>query len=344
MRFLFVLSLFFAPLFAYAEIRDITFPVAGTFSFRNDFGDPRDGGARRHEGNDIIAEKMTPLVAAVDGFVTFMAIPQVSWGYSITLRDSQGYSYRYLHLNNDSPGTDDGAGGEAGAYAAGLNRGSRVVRGQLLGWVGDSGNAENTVSHLHFEIATPSGLPINPYDSLFAAAGGNGSGTYIAPIVEGDTGSVAKEEEFVVTRQLQEGMLDRDVVGLHNELATLGFYKGPIIEAYWSDTREAVRKFQVTKGLFPNGIATAETRKRISSALKTFGTVIPAPKALELGSSGQAVTDLQAKLKTLGYFALAPTGYFGPITKNAVIAFQKANSIDPIGIVGPKTRAALATK
>lgn len=330
------------PLSVFAETRDITFPVAGTFSFFNDYGDPRGDGTRKHVGNDIVADKMTPVVATVDGVISFIAIPQVSWGYSLTLRDSQGYAYRYIHLNNDTPGTDDGAGGEANAYAKGIDRGVRVKRGQLLGWLGDSGNAESTVAHLHFEIETPSGGNINPYDSLFAAAGGNGSGTYIAPIVTGDEGSVAAEEAFVVVRQLQEGMVDRDIVGLHNELSTLGFYTGSTTtEQFTSETREAVRKFQVAKGIFPNGIATVETRKRLVSALKTFGTVIPTPKALELGSTGQAVSDLQTKLKTLGYFTLTPTGYFGPITKASVIAFQKAQGIDPIGIVGPKTRAAL---
>ncbi|MEN9390124.1 MAG: hypothetical protein RLZZ283_224 [Candidatus Parcubacteria bacterium] len=50
---------------------------------------------------------------------------------------------------------------------------------------------------------------------------------------------------------------------------------------------------------------------------------------------------VQQRLKDHGYFAPAPTGYFGPITKAAVIAFQKKQNIDPIGTVGPKTRAAL---
>lgn len=332
------------PSIAYAETRPIAFPVLGTFSFRNDYGDPRGDGTRKHAGNDIIAEKMTPLVAVTDGFISFIAIPQVSWGYSITLRDAAGYSYRYIHLNNDTPGTDDGAGGESRAYAPGVDRGVTVKRGQLLGYVGDSGNAENTVPHLHFEIETPSGANINPYDSLFAAAGGNGSGTYIAPVLTGDEGSVAQEEVFVVTRQLQEGMVDRDVLGLHNELTLLGFYTGSSTESYTSVTREAVRKFQVSKGIFANGIANAETRKAVTRALKE-PRLIPAPPptaSLQLGSSGQVVTDLQTKLQKLGYFTATPTGYFGPITRAAVIAFQKAQLIDPIGIVGPRTRAALS--
>ncbi len=344
MRFLVVCAvLVLVPCGAYAEVRSIAFPVLGTFSFRNDYGDPRGDGTRKHVGNDIIAEKMTPLVAATDGFISFIAIPQVSWGYSLTLRDADGYAYRYIHLNNDTPGTDDGAGGETRAYAAGIDRGVSVKRGQLLGWVGDSGNAENTVPHLHFEIETPSGANINPYDSLFAAAGGNGRGTYVAPIVEGDTGSSAKEEVFVVTRQLQEGMVDRDVVGLHNELALLGFYTGSSTEAYTSVTREAVRRFQVSRGIAANGIANAETRKAVSRALREPRLIpgTPPMSSLQLGSTGPLVTALQVKLNELKYLTVQPTGYFGPLTRAAVIAFQKAKGIDPIGIVGPKTRAAL---
>jgi peptidoglycan hydrolase-like protein with peptidoglycan-binding domain len=343
MRYLLLLVFLVAPLTVLAEVRDITFPVAGTFSFQNDYGDPRDNGARSHQGIDIIAAKMTPVVATVDGNITFIAIPQASWGYSITIRDSEGYSYRYLHLNNDTPGTDDGVGGEANAYAAGLVRGSSVSRGQVIGWVGDSGNAESTVSHLHFEMRAPSGT-INPYDSLFAAAGGNGTGTFVTPVIQGDEGSVELEEQFTVTRQLQEGMLDRDVAGLHQELTTLGYYHGEIQELYTPETREAVRAFQAAKNLTPSGIADGQTRRAIVTALKT-GYVVPSvgTQSLELreGSTGERVTTLQSRLKELGFFSGTPTGYFGPATKASVIAFQTSRGIDPIGVVGPKTRAAL---
>lgn len=343
MRYLLLLVFLVIPITALAEVRDMTFPVAGTFSFQNDYGDPRDNGARSHQGIDVIAAKMTPVVATVDGTISFIAIPQASWGYSITIRDSEGYSYRYLHLNNDTPNTDDGVGGEANAYAAGLVRGSTVTRGQVIGWVGDSGNAEGTVSHLHFEMRAPSGT-INPYDSLFAAAGGNGTGTFVTPVIQGDEGSVEQEEQFTVTRQLQEGMLDRDVAGLHQELTTLGYYSGEIQELYTPETREAVRAFQAAKGITPSGIADGQTRRAILTALKT-GYVVPSagPQSLELseGSTGERVTTLQSRLKELGFFSGTPTGYFGPATKASVIAFQTARGIDPIGVVGPKTRAAL---
>lgn len=166
--------LFLPSLSLAATVRNIEFPVGGPNSFRDDFGDPRGGGTRSHKGNDIIAAKMTPLVAAVDGYVNFVANPQASWGYEVELQDDEGYTYDYLHVNNDTPGTDDGMGGIANAYANGIVRGVRVTRGQLLGWVGDSGNAEETVSHLHFEMHDPEHKVINPFFSLSVASGGKG--------------------------------------------------------------------------------------------------------------------------------------------------------------------------
>jgi hypothetical protein len=135
----------------------------------NDFGDPRTGG-RKHEGNDLMAEKMRPLLAATDGVVSFLTVNEETWGWSLTIIDEDGYEYNYLHLNNDSPGTDDGKGGYNNAFAANIKRGSKVIKGQTVGFLGDSGNAETTAPHLHFEIRAPgTAEAINPYQSLQSA-------------------------------------------------------------------------------------------------------------------------------------------------------------------------------
>lgn len=151
------------------EIRPIIFPVIGPVSYTNDFGNVRDGGTRSHEGNDLFGRKMQALVAAVDGTITFTPYPQPSYGYMVSIRDSDGYRYNYIHLNNDTPGTDNGNGDGINAYAADILDGNPVVRGQLIGYMGDSGNAETTPPHLHFEIRRPDGIPINAYESLKAA-------------------------------------------------------------------------------------------------------------------------------------------------------------------------------
>lgn len=149
------------------EVRDIAFPVQGKVTFRDDFGEPRAG--HPHEGNDLMGAKMMPLISAVDGYVRYIVIPEASWGYAVYIVDKDGYSYDYLHINNDTPGTDDGMGGTEHAYAPGIYENALVRRGQMVGWMGDSGNAENAGPHLHFEIRRPDGTPISPYGSLIAA-------------------------------------------------------------------------------------------------------------------------------------------------------------------------------
>ena len=150
-----------------AEARTITFPVVGSVRYSNDFGAPRSG--HTHEGNDLLGKKGQLLVAAVTGTVRFVPYPQPSYGWYVSISDDEGYEYNYLHINNDTPGTDDGQGGAAHAYAFGMERSWPVKAGQLIGYMGDSGNAEGTSPHLHFEIRTPDGEAINPFTSLNAA-------------------------------------------------------------------------------------------------------------------------------------------------------------------------------
>jgi len=216
-RFFIVTAFIFFPIFpSYAGvIRDITFPVQGTYSFHDDFGDPRSGG-RTHEGIDIISTKLTPVVSAIDGMVSYLVDPEASWGYALHIRDADGYEYRYLHLNNDTPGTDDGQGGTAHAYAPGIDRGVRVSRGQMIGWVGDSGNAESAGSHLHFEIWDPQGQPVNPYQSLLRAAQGNSYDPIqeraSAPTISDDKGLVSlTSDQHCTAHDLIKSSLDSAV-------------------------------------------------------------------------------------------------------------------------------------
>jgi len=140
---------------SYTQVVDIAFPVSGDVWYQRDYHSWRGGGTRRHQANDVFGDKLQPLHAAVDGTLcrmTGVGEPMPTWGYAVTLCADDGLQYRYLHLNNDSPGTDDGLGGPGWAYALGLEPGDRVERGQWIGYMGDSGNAETTDPHLHFEI------------------------------------------------------------------------------------------------------------------------------------------------------------------------------------------------
>jgi murein DD-endopeptidase MepM/ murein hydrolase activator NlpD len=162
---LFLLGLSLPPPADAADLPPIVFPVAGPNSYRDTFGAPRDGGARTHKGTDILAARMVPVIAILDGVVTVVSSGAKA-GTWIELRHDGGWTSRYLHLNNDSPGTDDGRGH---GVAAGIAVGARVAAGRVIGYVGDSGNAETTTPHLHFEIRAPGGAAINPYPALRGA-------------------------------------------------------------------------------------------------------------------------------------------------------------------------------
>jgi len=158
-----------------APVVPILFPLQKRVSWEDTWGAARSGG-RSHEGNDILVPKMTPLLAVVDGTLDWLNLTGKLSSYNdlpyynILLRGDDGNDYFYIHLNNDTPGSDDGLGGVANAYAPGLTNGTHVSKGQVIGYSGDSGNAEDTASHLHFEIHLGGYKhPIDPYNSLKAA-------------------------------------------------------------------------------------------------------------------------------------------------------------------------------
>lgn len=149
--------------------RSIVFPLAAEVSFRDTFGAPRSGG-RTHQGQDLMAPKGLGVVAVADGTITWMKHTTAgNAGNYLVLTDSDGWEYWYIHLNNDTPGTDDGLNRYDQAFADGIRKGQKVKKGEIIGWVGDSGNAESTSPHLHFEIHDPSDVAVNGFNSLAAA-------------------------------------------------------------------------------------------------------------------------------------------------------------------------------
>lgn len=149
------------------EPPDIAFPVAGSqVVFTDSWNAPRPGG-RLHEGTDLFAPKGTDVVAGADGRVAWKHNGRHGRCCAVGLVHAGGWVTHYLHLDNDTPGSDDG---RRVGIASDLDVGDHVKRGQLLGWTGDSGNAENTPAHLHFELRDPTGIPVNPYPLLQDAA------------------------------------------------------------------------------------------------------------------------------------------------------------------------------
>src|SRR5699024_7589639 len=104
--------------------RDITFPVEGPVTWTDTFGACRDGCSRPHEGQDLMGTKLQRLIACVDG--TVVGFKYDTAGNYLYLEDADGYYYGYLHINNDTPGTDDGKNPRQWAFAPGIDLGSVV--------------------------------------------------------------------------------------------------------------------------------------------------------------------------------------------------------------------------
>jgi murein DD-endopeptidase MepM/ murein hydrolase activator NlpD len=123
-------------------------PVAGPRRFSDDYGDRRSGG-RQHAGNDILAPYGTPIVAVIAG--TVHPAYSGAGGISLYLRGVDGVEYFYAHNSRNAAGD-----------------GEHVAAGEVIAYVGNTGNARGGPSHLHFERHV-GGSAVNPYRFLVAA-------------------------------------------------------------------------------------------------------------------------------------------------------------------------------
>lgn len=138
---------------------DLAIPVQGfaRSSLADSWGDKR-GGGRGHHGIDLMAEQGTPVVAARDGVVEKLFHSDLG-GTTLYLRSpDRRWTYYYAHL---------------AGYASGVREGLRVPAGQVLGYVGDTGDAGPGNYHLHFSASRTKpgqrwweGEDVNPYPLL----------------------------------------------------------------------------------------------------------------------------------------------------------------------------------
>ncbi len=128
----------------------IVFPVSGKDSgaVQSFWGDAREGGRRDHHGIDIFAPRGTPVVAVREGRISSTRVGGLG-GKTVWLRDNRGNNFYYAHLD-----------------AQLVERGQRVVPGDTLGLVGNTGNARTTPPHLHFGIYANG--PHNPWPFVYS--------------------------------------------------------------------------------------------------------------------------------------------------------------------------------
>ena len=141
----------------------IIFPVVGQVSYIDDFGAPRPGGP--HQGNDLVAAKKSPAVAAESGTVKYWTTSR-SAGCMLYLYGESGTIYYYIHLNNDLTPRNDNRGKCVEGVAYAVRNGARVAPGQQIGYVGNSGDADRAMAHLHFEVHPGGGRAVSPYPYL----------------------------------------------------------------------------------------------------------------------------------------------------------------------------------
>ncbi len=251
------------------------------------FGAPRSGG-RTHEGLDIMAPRGAPIVTPTDAVVIQVGRGD-SAGYYVYTANPGDEVFAYMHLDQPSE----------------LDEGDVLKKGDLIGFVGNTGNAINTPPHLHFEMRED-GDEMDPYPRL----------TRIFPLAD-------------KIKYLEEIINDTDEDEL-NEFIT------SMVQLYRSE-------FILARGLaipLPDKINIA-----IAAPITTSVARAPTEASLNLtlGARGVAVVALQNFLisKNIGSGGrLVADGSFGRMTQTALAEYQAYVGISPAsGYFGPITRA-----
>jgi peptidoglycan hydrolase-like protein with peptidoglycan-binding domain len=148
----------------------------------------------------------------------------------------------------------------------------------------------------------------------------------------------------------QAGVMSRGgsgplVTTLQDDLATLGYFSSASTGYFGSATEDAVIRFQRDAGISADGRVGPGTQEAIRQRIGTGAPAVRPPgsstTSLREGDSGDTVLALQNRLRTKGYFSGVATGYFGPVTREAVIGFQNSLGLSEDGIAGPAVFDAL---
>ncbi len=146
------------------------------------------------------------------------------------------------------------------------------------------------------------------------------------------------------------------VAGIQYVLKQKGYFHAKITGYYGPITKHAVMAFQRDHGLAVDGVVGPSTKKAMSHSKKHHhkpkyhkvsyqkkATCRPCSKngMLTHGDRGYEVKKVQRRLARMGYFHAKATGYYGPITKHAVMAFQRKCGLKADGVVGRSTRKAM---
>ncbi|MGL5081299.1 MAG: peptidoglycan-binding domain-containing protein [Microcoleaceae cyanobacterium] len=152
--------------------------------------------------------------------------------------------------------------------------------------------------------------------------------------------SIAQSADALV----QQGSVGSEVRAVQQALQARGYFSANITGYFGPLTTDAILRFQRDAGLQQDGIAGPRTLVALGLVISNpSNPTVPARDlvGLGVGDRGPGVSDLQGRLRQFGYFTANPTGYFGQITRDAVVRFQRANRLQATGLVTEETLAAL---
>lgn len=255
------------------------------------FGDPRSDG-RTHEGLDIMAVSGAPIVSPTDAVVMKTGSGDSSGNFVYTANPG-GETFAYMHLDS----------------IADISEGDVLAPGDLIGYVGNTGNASGGAAHLHFEVRE-NRTPADPLPRI--------------------------TKEFTLSQKMD--FLDAILTNSNDEdkLATL------LVTNFASTFTKASKEGLDVPSLIEKELALVAPVKSTTTVTTTSSN-----GDLAIGASGSAVITLQQRLITAsagpaaGALATAgATGYFGAMTASALVEYQLSAGISPAtGYYGPLTRA-----
>lgn len=285
-------------------VDDLHIPVLFGVTLRDvfpNFGDPRDGGSRTHEGLDFMAILGTPIVSPTEAVVTRVGEGNSAGTYVYTANPG-GESFRYMHLD----------------AVADIEAGDVLQKGDIIGMVGDTGNAKGGAPHLHFEIRKKDAL--DPYPRI--------------------------TQEFTLKEKMQ--FLEGSFPTIDDEEEVAAF----LVETYKREFTQALNAGydlpeEVKDALRDAGVVSiSDLRAQLDAIVASIPKVVQ--QDLTLGSTGAEVSLIQFYLiyKNAGPASVAlgqagATGYFGSVTASALFEYQLKHDATATGIYDAQTRKAM---
>ena len=265
-----------------------------------DFGDPRGGGTRSHEGEDMLAPLGAPIVSPTDAVVIKTGTGPSAGKYVYTANPG-GEIFRYMHLD----------------YIADIERGDKLDAGDFIGTVGDTGNAPDGAYHLHFEMRDKKNKAQDPYPRLEGTFTLKEKASFLRDILR----DVKDEEEYA--EFLVETYEDDFSQMLNKGYKLPRNIRDAMDDAGVVDTSKLEKQFDMLIDTIPtllqSDIRTGDQSIQVALLQTYLLFRTEGPERDALATAGA-------------------TGYYGPITAGVVRAYQKQKKITQTGMFDAGTR------